>query len=361
MRNAPAVDSQGRVILYTQGRLVALVEEEGKAKVVWEYTTGSHVPGRIVVAADDTIRLHTSDGFLHCLTPAGKQLWSPAQVGEPLGWAAPAVDASGNTWLSAYDGGLVRVSPEGKPDRRPYFRTRSKLDSAAIIRGGALYVGSEEGYLLAIPLGAEKGANLWNQAAEQGYTGGFVNSSPAVAQDGTLVVASRDEKVWGFSPSGTLAWCAQVPGQILGSPVIDRHGHVYVGVSRSERGQTPCGSLVSIDGNSHKTRWEYPAAGPVESTPVIGDDDTLYFGDNSGRIHALDGRGKALWTAKVESPVRSAGTIVAPERLAFGLDDDTLVVLRCSSTGLSPSGWPKIAGTLGQSGLGRTILDREVP
>lgn len=353
MRNAPAVDSLGRMILYTQGRLVALVEEGGKAKVVWEYATGAHVPGRIVVGADDTIRLHTGDGFLHCLTPAGKQLWSPAQVGEPLGWAAPVVDASGNTWLSAYDGGLVRVSPDGKMDRRPYFRTRSKLDSAAIIHGGVLYVGSEDGYLLAIALDAEKGASLWNQAAEQGYTGGFVNSSPAISQGGVLVVASRNEKVWGFTSSGTVAWCTPVSGQILGSPVIDRHGHVYVGVSRSERGQTPSGSLVSIDGNSHKIRWEYTAAGPVESTPAIGDDDTLYFGDNAGRIHALDGRGKALWTAQVESPVRSAGTILAPERLAFGLDDDTLVVVRCSSTGLSPGAWPKIAGTLGQSGLSK--------
>ena len=164
------------------------------------------------------------------------------------------------------------------------------------------------------------------------------------------MVAARDEMLFGFTLNGATAWSTKLPGQLLGSPVVDRHGHVYVGVSQAERGQPPKGLLVCVDGNSHKLRWEYAASGPIESTPVIGDDDMLYFGDNSGKIHALDDRGTAQWTAQVESAVRSAGTIIAPERVAFGLDDDTLVVLRCSSKGLSPAGWPKFGRTLGQTG-----------
>ena len=133
--------------------------------------------------------------------------------------------------------------------------------------------------------------------------------------------------------------------------MIDRFGHVHVGVSRSRRGRPGEGMLVSVDGNSHQVRWQYAAAGPVESTPVVGDDDVIYFGDNAGVIHAVDSGGKALWTAEVEAAVRSAGTIIGPERLAFGLDDDTLVVLKCSSKGLAAEGWPKIARTLAQSGM----------
>ena len=79
---------------------------------------------------------------------------------------------------------------------------------------------------------------------------------------------------------------------------------------------------------------------------AIGDDDTVYFGDNAGTIHAIDNRGNAKWTARVESPVRSAFTIPAPHRLAVGQDDDTLVVLECSSTALAPEGWPKLGRTL---------------
>ena len=138
---------------------------------------------------------------------------------------------------------------------------------------------------------------------------------------------------------------------LLGSPVIDPHGHVYVGVSQAQRGQEPRGLLVSVDGNSHKIRWQYQAAGPVECTPVVGDDDTIYFGDDSGTIHAVDTRGTTKWTAQVEAAIRSAGAILAPQRLAFGLDDDTLVVLKCSSQSLAQGGWPKIACTLSQTGM----------
>ena len=352
MKNAPAVDPEGRILFCTQGRLVALEDRgEGPPKIVWEYVTGSHVPGPVVVTPDGNILVHSGDGFLHCVSPVGKQVWAPAHVGEPLGWAAPVCDAEGNTYTSAYDGGLIRVDPQGKMAKRSYFPSRRKFDSGGVIHNGVLYIGAEDGYIFAVRLGPDRGRNLWDHAAEQGYTGGYLNSSPAVTEDGVLVVAARDEMLYGFAPSGAAVWATKMPGMVLASPVIDPHGHVYVGVTQAQRGQKPRGLLVCVDGNSHKVRWQYQAAGPVESTPVVGDDETIYFGDDSGTIHAVDARGSARWTAKVEAAVRSAGTIVAPERLAFGLDDDTLIVLRCSSQGLAPGGWPKIACTLSQTGM----------
>ncbi len=352
MKNAPAVDPEGRIVFCTQGRLLA-VEDQGEPspRILWEYVIGSHVPGPVVVAPDGSIRAHSGDGFLHCVSSVGKQVWAPAHVGEPLGWAAPVCDDEGNTYISAYDGGLIRVDNNGKMGRKPYFRSRRKFDSAGVILGGVLYIGAEDGYLFAIRLGPNQGESIWDHAAEQGYTGGYLNSSPAVTEDGVLVVAARDEMLYGFASSGAAVWATRMPGMLLGSPVIDPHGHVYVGVSQAQRGQEPRGLLVSVDGNSHKIRWQYQAAGPVECTPVVGDDDTVYFGDDSGTIHAVDTRGTAKWTVQVEAAIRSAGAILAPERLAFGLDDDTLVVLRCSSQSLAPGAWPKIACTLAQTGI----------
>lgn len=342
MRHAPVVDASGQIYLCRQRRLVALVEAEEKPQVVWEYVVGTHVPGPVVLAPDGTLRLHAADGHLHAITAAGKQAFAPVHVGKPLGWAAPLVDSSGSTWISAYDGGLIRVTAEGKVAEQRFFRSRQKLDSAGVVLDGVLYIGSEDGSLLAIPLAADRGVNRWNQAIDQGYTGGCLNSSPGVSDTGgELVVAARNGTLFGFTPAGATAWTTTLPGPLLASPVIDRHGNVYVGVSQFPRGQKGRGFLVSVDGNSHQIRWQYEAAGPMESTPAIGDDDLLYFGDNAGMIHAVDFHGNAVWTAQVEAPVRSAVTILAPERVAFGLDDDTLVVLRCASQGLSPQGWPK--------------------
>lgn len=350
MRTAPAVDAAGHILLATQGRLVALVEEHGAAKVIWDYAIGCHVPGRITVADDGTIRAHAADGLLHCVDPHGKPVFAPVQVGRPLGWAAPLVDAEGNTWISHYTGGLIRVDPGGKLAGSVYFRSRCKLDCAGILVHRVLCIGSEDPYVLAIDLSGTCGVNRWAGRADLGLVGSCVNSALALAEDGTLLVAVRDQKLVGLSPEGVVAWVAPLPGQLLGSPVIDRHGHIYVGVSRAERGAPGRGMLVCVDGHSHRVRWQYDVEAPVESTPVIGSDDTLYFGDNAGTIYALSLQGTLQWSARVEAPVRSAGTIPAPHRLAFGLDDDTLVVLECSSQGLASQGWPKIGGTLGQSG-----------
>jgi len=352
MRNAPAVDAAGRIFLHAGDRLVALEEENQRAKICWEYVTGCRAPGPVTVAPDGAVRLHCGDGCLHCLTSAGKQVWAPANVGEPLGHAAPLVDQDGNTWVCAYAGGLIKIAADGRVQKpRPYFRARQKLDAGGVIHQGVLYVGSVEGYVFAIQLGAEKGINLWNHAAEQGQTGWYIHCTPALSDDGILVVAGRDETLYGFHLDGNLAWKTPMPGQMLDSPVLDKFAHVYVGISQSQRGQQARGALVCIDGNSHKIRWEYKAAGAVESTPAIGNDDLLYFGDNAGLIHAIDLRGAAQWTAQLEAPVRSAGTILAPQRLAFGLDNETLVVLKCSSQSLASAGWPKIGRTLGQCGM----------
>ena len=351
MRHAPAVDAEGQIYLHHADRLVALKETDGKVAVAWEYVTGCRAPGPVVIAADGALRLHTADGLLHAITPAGKQLWPPAKVGEPLANAVPVVVAAGNTYVSGFEGGLLKIDARGKLLRPAVYRGRQRLDCGGVWREGVLYVGSDEGYLLALDLRGEKAESLWNQTADQGHAGWYIRCWPALSDDGVLIVPGQDEHLYGFRLEGAFAFRTPMPGQMLGSPVIDRHGHIYVGISATLRGQPPRGSLVCLDGNSHQVRWEYKARGPVESTPVIGADDVIYFGDNAGVIHAVDFHGQPLWTAEVGSPVRSAGAILAPQRVAFGLDDQTLVALTCSSPALAADGWPKIGRTLTQNGL----------
>lgn len=352
LQSAPAVGARGRIFLHSQGKLVALEEDQGKAKVCWEYVTGSHAPGPPVIGPEGDIRLHAADGYLHTIGSDGRQTYSPTFVGEPLGYAAPVVDEQSNTWISGFEGGLIGVDSEGKiRTPNPYFRSRQKLDAGGVVRDGVLYIGSEDGYVFAIDLEGKKGKNQWNHVGGDGSTGWYIHSSMAVAENGTLVVASRDQYIYGFDRDGRGLWRAEMPGQLLASPVIDAAGQIYVGISIAKRGEEPKGRLVCLDGNSHKVRWQYEAAGAVESTPVVGDDDLIYFGDNAGTIHAVDTDGQPSWTAKVEAPVRSAATIVAAERVAFGLDNETLVVLECTAKGLCHGGWPKLGGNLAQNGL----------
>ena len=164
-----------------------------------------------------------------------------------------------------------------------------------------------------------------------------------MTDDGVLVLPGHDDLLLGFAAGGAPVFedaDAGPDARLAGARPL--RPHLRRASASCRAGYESRGLLVCLDGNSHKIRWEYRAAGAVESTPVIGDDDVIYFGDNAGEIHAVDFLGNALWTAR--SALRSAvpGTILAPGRVAFGLDDETLVVLRCSSGGLAAGGWPKL-------------------
>ena len=116
-----------------------------------------------------------------------------------------------------------------------------------------------------------------------------------------------------------------------------------MGVSLLTAGSPSQGKLVCIGGKSQRVLWEYRAEAAIESTPVLGDDGLLYFGDNHGRLHAIDAEGKCVWKADVGSPIRSAGNI-APGRVLFGTDRGSLAAIACSSQSVARRGWPKHMG-----------------
>ena len=107
------------------------------------------------------------------------------------------------------------------------------------------------------------------------------------------------------------------------------------------RSDVGAGRVAAIHSLSGQTVWSLDFDAPVESTPVIGDVGECYVGDNAGKIHAVSAQGQRLWSEDVGAAVRSAGSILPLGHLVFGLDDGSLVALRCSSTSPGP-GWPKL-------------------
>jgi len=350
LRNCPAVGEKGRVYAALGNTLYAIVEEDGLAKVLWEYPTDGHIPGSPSLGPDGCVRVHSNDGKLHCVNHDGDEAFEPIDVGEPLGWASPLADDDANTWVCAYGGGLLKIDPHGGRKRAPFFRSRQKFDSTGLIYKGIYYVGAEDGFVYAVSINGMRGRITWDHLAGQGKTEWFINSSPALTAMPSLVVAGRDEYLYAFHLNGKKLWKVHVRGQMLASPVVAPNGDVYVGVSLAKASRRGEGKLVCVGGEPHKVKWEYKAQGMVESTPVIGSDEIVYFGDNAGSVHAVDQDGNRQWLRNIGAAVRSAGTIYGPQRVVFGNDRGLLVGLKCSSQAVATGGWPKYMGTLGQSG-----------
>jgi outer membrane protein assembly factor BamB len=320
---------------------------------MWSYSIQGHVPGSPAIGPDGVVRVHSSDGLLHGVGPNGERAWPPVDVGPPLGWASPLVDASGNAYVCSAAGGIVKIDRNGTPPPgRPFFRSPFLFNSTGLIFDNVLYIGTEfDSCIFAVRLDGERGENLWDHGRGQGRTAWSINGALALAPGPVLVVPCRDDHLYAFGLDGTLRWKFPVPGQLRGSFVIDERQGISLGVSHGSISEPERGELVSIDVATQQVRFRYEADGPVESTPTLGDDGTIYFGDNAGAIHALDPRGGLVWKQKVGSPVRSSGTIAEPGVLVYGLDNGTLVALNCPSARLAAKIWPKFLGSRGQSGL----------
>ncbi|MDP7015802.1 MAG: PQQ-binding-like beta-propeller repeat protein [Pirellulaceae bacterium] len=344
LRNRVAYNSEGVLFAAVGENLVAVKCADEKHEVLWRHPLAKHAPG--CVAWDEReqrVFVHSGDGQLHGLSSGGEALWAPVDVGEPLGWASPLVDRDGTIYISCYTGGICKVDFNGNL-QRDYVRSRQKFDCTGFIDKGKLYVGGEDGFVYAIELSGRRGKNCWDHWEGQGKTEWFINSALAWSPLRRLIVAGRDEFLYSFHDTGALDWRLRIGGQMLGSPVIDGAGQVFVGVSIIQRGRADRGLLVAVCPKTEQVLWEYQTRGAVESTPVLGDDEMIYVGDNAGFVHAVDRSGRCQWTTDLGGPVRSAGAIVTAHLLVFGSDAGGLIGMRCSSESVEKSGWPQYSG-----------------
>ena len=252
LRGCPVTLDKNQFAACLGRNLVALEWKTSGLETLWEYDAGGHIPGSPVMGNDGLIRIHSGDGWLHAIDKSGYRDWEPVPVGEPLGWAAPVVDLEGNTYISAYGGGLLKVTGRGNFSNKPFFRTRQKFDSTGLIYQGVLYIGCEDAFVYAIELGGDKGRNVWDQLSDLGKTAWFINSAPALAPDSTIVVAGRDENLYGFHRDGKLAWKLHIPGQMLASPVIGERRYLRRGEPGS--GEPARSRQAGLCGRQHPPR-----------------------------------------------------------------------------------------------------------
>jgi polyvinyl alcohol dehydrogenase (cytochrome) len=94
----------------------------------------------------------------------------------------------------------------------------------------------------------------------------------------------------------TLQWAFAFPGGASSPPSV-AGGRVYV--------PSLGGVVFSLDARTGCTHWALDVGSPAR-TPIAlgeaGDAPAAFFGDNKGRVHAVDAEtGKELWTAQVEA------------------------------------------------------------
>lgn len=235
-----------------------------------------------------------------------------------------------------------RFNGPTKPEIKWQFSTKNWITTGLVIgKDGTIYSGFLDG-IYAI---SSKGKVKWQYSLGQGVE---ARSTPVIGKDGTIYIgastqfASKDNKVCklnqclggllAFNPNGKLKWKVTFSEIVNGTPILDKDGNIYIGTGNY---YTLDGGLYAVNSKgkiiwSHKNKmYGFQTAPAITksgylfaqnnyfkhrefikdymgelmtefSSPVVGPDETLYFGSYTGGFVAMNPDGTAKWEIRLD-------------------------------------------------------------
>ena len=206
--------------------------------------------------------------------------------------------------LSTVTSGTIASSPAAGPDGTIYIG----------VEVGTATSTSASGRLFAInPNGSQK----WVFTAPD-----WVDSTPAVAADGTVYFGCWNGVLYALRPDGGKRWELKLGSFIAGSPALGSDGTIYVGVGSNVAAVSPDGAL----------KWIFPAGDWVDSSPAIGPDGTIYVGSWDNNLYALRPDGTEKWRFTTGDNVSSSPAVAADGTVYVGSRDVRLYALTPAGT-----------------------------
>jgi outer membrane protein assembly factor BamB len=166
-------------------------------------------------------------------------------------------------------------------------------------------------------------------------TGGPITSSPAIADDGSVLFGSHDGKLYVLSRDGTLKWSHTTGDIIFASPAVAHEGTIYIGSDDDH--------LYALGAKTEKPRWVFQVGacpqrlgvGPeasrcdVDAGPTVGPDGVIYTGGDG--VYAINPDGTLRWRFPTNGHVSSAPALLADGTVVAGCQDDLIY-------GIAPNG-----------------------
>lgn len=309
---APAIDQQGRIMFGTLDGVLHCLTSYGQE--VWTFQAGGAIIGSPAVGADRSVVFGCDDGKAYCVDSDGNLFWDYELGGAVL--SSPALGSANQVYIGADGGRLYCFEWTGSP-RWVYETGGDIVSSPAVAEDGTVYFGSFDSAVYAV---SENGDLRWRYP-----TGGPVEASPAIGADGTVYAASWDGYLYALRPDGTLRWREPAVDNTAQSPVVGSDNLVYVGSDADGRLlafyaaggpawtlQLPAGvesaplltdEGIAIVGAGYRLygvstfgqgslAWDYRLAGNPGLSAAVGDDGTVYVGDDAGWFYGIRGQGE---------------------------------------------------------------------
>lgn len=312
VRSAPAVGPDGAIAFVVETRDVPgagqasdlLHRVSASGALDWTFDVDpTHVTLDVglsapAIGADGTV--YVLGDRLWAVGADGEERWHALEPAGELHRSSPVIGADGTVYVASHNLPLTAFDPAtGEPRwSRPLGVNDHVFSSPAIGADGTLYVATQPGLLYAV---TSAGEIAWTfDIASAGFQGWF-RSSPAVGADGTIYLGlnagSPSSALFAITSEGAVRWIfepddlpADVPPDhfdIYSSPALGADGAVYFGQE--------FGRIYALDAADGTPRWmQATTQGITWSSPALGPDGTLYIGDLSGGCYAVDTRGPGL-------------------------------------------------------------------
>jgi outer membrane protein assembly factor BamB len=316
--SSPAIATDGTIYQATfDGKLLAITPQ---GEIKWTFKSPLEINSSPAVADDGTIYFGSRDRKLYAVTPDGTLKWT-----FPTGaWidSSPAIGADGTIYFGSWDTNLYALNPDGS--KKWIFHTGGiVVSSPAIGADGTIYFGSHDKQFYALK---PDGMMRWKFPAD-----GPIISSPAIAADGTICFTSTDGNLYALNPDGTAKWQLHTGGSAESSPVIDKTGNIYVGMNHLNIG-------VSKDG---KKMWERGTAYLVDASAAIATDGTMYAPAPWHELAALErSSGDLHWELRLDSFTKSSPVIGDDGTIYMASGRFLFAVMPTNALPLEKSSWP---------------------
>ena len=229
--------------------------------------------------AESTVYVGNDYGAL-IARKSGGSVWKFRIEDEDPFTAAAAIGEDGTVYIGCTNDTFYAINPNGTRKWQAYAGGVVNA-TAALLADGGIVVQNEDSSVVCFNA---NGSHRW------GFPSGGGNSSPAVAPDGSVFVATQEGLVYSLDPATGLPKWPQ-PYAVSTAPV---NASLALDPSRSRIcvvDDDGFFSTVDFQGNGG---WRY-SVGDVASTPVIGPDGSIYLG-GGGKLWALDADGNLKWS-----------------------------------------------------------------
>ncbi|MBN1686999.1 MAG: PQQ-like beta-propeller repeat protein, partial [Spirochaetales bacterium] len=305
----------------------------------WSYQTpgGRTLVGYPAVADDGTIYVCDTGGYLWAIDPDRQDMkWSYSHYSFDSYAAGPAIGFDGTIYTLDGDGSyLYAINPDGS--LKWYYGSMPSWSTAAapvIGSDGKIYITHGSSYVYAFRDDGSNAAELWCSSYLQSIVG-----TVAPGGDGYLYAASVDSSIGRMyqlsQSSGSQAWQQAFNDPLVGGPVLDTGGYIYIGddyryINRIEKS------------NGTYDQWYYLGTG-VASSAVVGDSGgRVYVVDLGSQLQAIDALGNQQWQANLGFSPSFVGPLLTESGIIYLLEDDgqRISAYTTASPGPAHSSWP---------------------